>query len=67
MPMECGLVWGGHVRLSPADDVLSSVERPLGIDDSELMVASGSTRLLIDIPVGPYAKVRDSDEGMRLR
>lgn len=73
----CGgcLVWGGHVRLSPADDVLISVERPLGIDNRELMVASilskklaaGSTRLLIDIPVGPYAKVHDSDEGMRLR
>ncbi len=73
----CGgcLVWGGHVRLSPADDVLISVERPLGIDNRELMVASilskklaaGSTRLLIDIPVGPYAKVHDSDEAMRLR
>jgi thymidine phosphorylase len=38
----CGgcLVWGGHVRLSPADDVLISVERPLGIDNRELMVAS---------------------------
>jgi thymidine phosphorylase len=73
----CGgcLVWGGHVRLSPADDVLISVERPLGIDNRELMVASilskklaaGSTRLLIDIPVGPYAKVHDSDEATRLR
>jgi thymidine phosphorylase len=73
----CGgcLVWGGHVGLSPADDVLISVERPLGIDNRELMVASilskkvaaGSTRLLIDIPVGPHAKVHDSDEAMRLR
>jgi thymidine phosphorylase len=73
----CGgcLVWGGHVRLSPADDVLISVERPLGIDNRELMVASimskklaaGSTRLLIDIPVGPHAKVHDADEAMRLR
>ena len=73
----CGgcLVWGGHVGLSPADDVLISVERPLGIDNRELMVASilskklaaGSTRLLIDIPVGPHAKVHDADEAMRLR
>jgi thymidine phosphorylase len=69
------LVWGGHVRLSPADDVLISVERPLGIDNRELMVASilskklaaGSTRLLIDIPVGPHAKMHDADEAMRLR
>jgi len=69
------LVWGGHVRLSPADDVLIGVERPLGIDTRELMVASilskklaaGSTHLLIDIPVGPHAKVRDGHDAMRLR
>nr|WP_283949726.1 thymidine phosphorylase family protein [Limobrevibacterium gyesilva] len=69
------LVWGGHVRLSPADDVLIGVERPLGIDTRELMVASilskklaaGSTHLLIDIPVGPHAKVHDGNEAQRLR
>lgn len=74
---ECGgcLVWGGHVRLSPADDVLISIGRPLRIDNRELMVASilskklaaGSTHLLIDIPVGPHAKVHDLDEAVRLR
>ncbi len=69
------LVWGGHVNLSPADDVLISVERPLSIDTREQMVASimskklsaGSTHLLIDIPIGPSAKVRSHDEAMRLR
>lgn len=34
------LVWGGHVNLSPADDILISVERPLSIDTREQMVAS---------------------------
>jgi thymidine phosphorylase len=34
------LVWGGHVNLSPADDILISVERPLAIDTPEQMVAS---------------------------
>ena len=34
------LAWGGHVNLSPADDVLISVERPLAIDTREQMVAS---------------------------
>ena len=69
------LVWGGHVDLSPADDVLISVERPLGLDPREQMVASilsknlaaGSTHLVIDIPVGPSAKVRDSGDAARLR
>lgn len=69
------LVWGGHVNLSPADDVLISVERPLRIDTREQMVASilskkiaaGSTHLLIDIPVGPSAKMRSRAEAIRLR
>jgi thymidine phosphorylase len=63
------------VNLSPADDVLISVERPLRIDTFEQMVASilskklsaGSTHLLIDIPVGPTAKVRSKREAIRLR
>jgi thymidine phosphorylase len=69
------LVWGGRVNLSPADDILISVERPLGIDTREQMVASimskklaaGSTHLLIDIPAGPAAKVTTAIEAMRLR
>ncbi|ALG74030.1 thymidine phosphorylase [Azospirillum thiophilum] len=69
------LVWGGHVRLSPADDILISVERPLAIDTREQLVASilskkvaaGSTHLLIDIPVGPSAKIRNAGEAVRLR
>lgn len=69
------LVWGGRVNLSPADDILISVERPLRIDTHEQMVASilskklaaGSTHLVIDIPVGPSAKVRSQNEAVRLR
>ncbi|MEH6474832.1 MAG: thymidine phosphorylase family protein [Sneathiella sp.] len=69
------IVWGGHVGLSPVDDILISVERPLSINTREQMVASimskkmsaGSTHLLIDIPVGRYAKVRSLDDAMRLR
>ncbi len=69
------LIWGGHVNLSPADDILISVERPLGIDTREQMVASimskklaaGAKHLLVDIPVGPSAKVTSAIEAMRLR
>jgi thymidine phosphorylase len=74
---SCGgcLIWGGHVNLSPADDILISVERPLSLDTPEQMVASimskklaaGSTHLLIDFPVGPTAKVANAAEAMRLR
>ncbi len=69
------LAWGGTARLAPADDMLISVERPLGIDSRGQMVASilskklaaGSTHLLIDIPVGPSAKVRQMRSAVKLR
>ncbi len=69
------IVWGGHVNRSPADDILISVERPLGIDTSEQLVASilskklsaGSTHLVVDIPIGPSAKIRSHAEAIRLR
>lgn len=73
----CGacVSWGGRVNLSPADDVLISVERPLSIDTPEQMVASivskklaaGSTHLVLDVPVGPTAKVRDRRQALRLK
>ncbi|MDR9437287.1 MAG: thymidine phosphorylase family protein [Thiohalophilus sp.] len=69
------LAWGGRAHLAPADDILISVERPLGIDSESQMVASilskklaaGATHLLIDIPVGPTAKVRHMSQALRLR
>lgn len=69
------LAWGGRMNLSPADDVLISVERPLRLDTFDQMVASilskkaaaGSTHLVIDIPVGPTAKVRNQRDAVRLR
>ncbi len=69
------LAWGGTADLSPADDILISVERPLAIDSPGQMVASilskkiaaGSTHLVLDIPVGPTAKVRSMAAAQRLR
>lgn len=60
------IAWGGSARLSPADDTLIRVEGPLDLDSEAQLVASvlskkiavGSERVLIDLPVGPTAKVR---------
>lgn len=68
------IVWGGAVSLSPADDILIRVERPLGLDSDGQLVASvlskkiaaGSTHVLIDIPVGPSAKVRSESAAQEL-
>jgi thymidine phosphorylase len=63
------IVWGGAVNLSPADDLLIRVERPLGLDSDGLLVASvlskkvaaGSTHVVIDLPVGRSAKIRSAE------
>jgi thymidine phosphorylase len=63
------VVWGGSVRLSPADDVLIRVERPLDLDSQGQLVASvlskklaaGSSHVVIDMPVGTTAKVRSAE------
>ncbi|MGZ8398909.1 MAG: thymidine phosphorylase, partial [Gemmatimonadales bacterium] len=68
------IIWGGTVHLSPADDVLIRIERPLDLDCVGQLVASvlskkaaaGATDVLIDIPVGPTAKVRSVGAAKRL-
>lgn len=68
------IVWGGALSLSPADDVLIRVERALDIDsDAQLVasilskkVAAGSTHVLIDVPVGKTAKIREDGKLARL-
>jgi thymidine phosphorylase len=68
------LVWGGSVRLSPADDILIRVERALDIDPEGQLIASvlskkiaaGATHVVLDMPVGKTAKVRDEEAAARL-
>jgi len=67
-------VWGGSLALSPADDLLIKVARPLEIDSDAQLVASvlskkiaaGATHVIIDIPVGPTAKVRTNEQADHL-
>lgn len=62
------VVWGGSASLSPADDILIRVEKVLDLDSEGQLVASvlskkiaaGSTHVLIDMPIGPTAKVRST-------
>ena len=64
------IAWGGRVRLAPADDVIIAVERPLDFYSHTQVVASvlskklaaGSTHVVIDVPVGPTAKVHSAAE-----
>jgi len=68
------VVWGGAMALSPADDALIRVEHSLDFDSAGQLAASilskkisaGSTHLIVDMPVGPTAKVRTAAAAARL-
>jgi thymidine phosphorylase len=68
------IVWGGAVHLSPADDTLIRIERALDLDSEGQLVASvlskkvaaGSNHLILDVPVGPTAKVRTEEAAAKL-
>jgi thymidine phosphorylase len=68
------IAWGGALGLAPADDILITVERPMELDTEAQMVASilskkktaGATHALLDIPVGPTAKIRTLAAAERL-
>ena len=68
------IAWGGAVALSPADDILIRIERALDLDSEGQMIASilskkiaaGITHLVIDMPVGSTAKVRDLESARQL-
>ena len=69
------LAWGGALGLSPADDIIIKVERLLDLDPEGQMIASvlskkgaiGATHVVIDIPVGPTAKIRTEKAFIQLK
>ncbi len=66
------LVWGGAVDIAPADDLFIRIEHPLGLDP--LLLSSvmskkksvGCKYLVIDIPTGPEAKIKNKSEAENL-
>ncbi|MEZ6001072.1 thymidine phosphorylase family protein [Hyphomonas sp.] len=67
-------IWGDAVDFSPADTAIIRVERALNFDSAGSMVASvlskkiaaGATHVVIDIPVGPTAKIRNRAQAREL-
>jgi putative thymidine phosphorylase len=60
------IVWGGHLGLAPADDIIIQIEEPLAFESFDKIivsimakkVASGANHLVLDIPVGPTMKIQ---------
>ena len=67
-------IWGDSVNFSPADTAIIRIERALNFDSPGSMVASvlskkiaaGASHVVIDIPVGPTAKVRNLAQAREL-
>ncbi len=59
------MAWGGGTRIAAADDKLIEIRRPLSLDPRGMLLASimakkravSSEYVLIDIPIGPEAKI----------
>jgi AMP phosphorylase len=66
------IVWGGHLGIAPADDVIIRIEKPLAFESYDKVVVSvmakkiavGSTHIIIDIPKGPFMKVRHKKDAI---
>lgn len=68
------IAWGGSANLAAADDKLIQIRRPLSLDPTPFLLASimakkravGAEYLIVDIPVGDEAKVKDVRSGEQL-
>jgi AMP phosphorylase len=64
------MIWGGNLKLAPADDVLIKVEKGLHVQSYQKFiisiiakkVAMGVSHILIDIPFGANTKIEDPDD-----
>ncbi|MCJ7826015.1 thymidine phosphorylase [Patescibacteria group bacterium] len=60
------IVWGGHLGLAPADDVIIQIEQPIAFESYDKIIvavmakkiASGATHVVFDVPVGPTMKIQ---------
>ena len=72
---RAAIIGADKLDICVADKIISQVERQCGISTMERVIASmiankiaaGITHLLVDIPVGLRAKVKNTSEAMRLR
>ncbi|MDQ5882778.1 MAG: phosphorylase [Patescibacteria group bacterium] len=69
------LVWGGALKLAPADDRILRVSYELGIEPYSKMIVSimakkvamGATHLVIDLPIGPDLKISSLKDALEVK
>lgn len=60
------VVWGGHLGIAPADDIIINIEEELSFESFDKIIVSimakkvavSTNHLVLDIPVGPTMKIR---------
>ncbi len=60
------IIWGGHLGIAPADDVIIRVEEPLSFESFDKIIISimakkiavSANHLVIDIPIGKTMKIK---------
>lgn len=69
------LVWGGSLKLAPADDRILRVSYELGIEPFSKMIVSimakkvamGATHLVIDMPIGEGTKISNLKDAKKVK
>lgn len=69
------MVWGGGVDLAAADDRMIRIRNPISLDPEGMLLASimakkfsvSANHVIIDIPVGPGAKIKDAAHAQHLK
>jgi AMP phosphorylase len=64
------MIWGGNLKIAPADDILIRVEKGLHVQSYQKFIISivakklamGISHILIDLPYGKNTKIEDPDD-----
>lgn len=68
------IVWGGHLGIAPADDIIIKIEEPLSFESFDKVivsimakkVAASTNHLILDIPVGKTMKIRHFSDAEKI-
>ncbi|MBU0598383.1 AMP phosphorylase [Patescibacteria group bacterium] len=73
--INCCMIWGGSVRMAPADDYIIRVQRSLALEPLDKMVVSimakkvamGVTHLVVDMPYGTNIKIKSLQDALEVK
>ena len=66
------IIWGGHLGIAPADDVIIRIEEPLSFESYDKFivsimakkVAASTNHLVIDLPIGKTMKIKSEKDAL---